>query len=81
MPIVGDDKYGDFDCNKALSRADNSVPLKRMFLHAWRFQCKHPVTGKRLELQAQLPAELARFLLHVLPDVVQSVDPLPSICP
>jgi 23S rRNA pseudouridine955/2504/2580 synthase len=67
MPIVGDDKYGDFDCNKNLARADKPVPLKRMFLHAWRFQCKHPLTGKRMELQADLPGELAQFLAHVLP--------------
>ena len=72
MPIVGDDKYGDFESNKSLSRADAISPLKRMFLHAWRFQCKHPVSGKRLEFQAALPAELARFLSSVLPGTVQS---------
>jgi 23S rRNA pseudouridine955/2504/2580 synthase len=67
MPIVGDDKYGDFECNKALARADAPAPLKRMFLHAWRFQCRHPVSGKRLEFQAGLPDELARFVQAVLP--------------
>jgi 23S rRNA pseudouridine955/2504/2580 synthase len=69
MPILGDDKYGDFDCNKALARADQAVPLKRMFLHAWRFQCKHPLTGKRIALQADLPPELAHFLAHAAPGV------------
>jgi len=67
LPIAGDDKYGDFDCNKALARAHSPTPLKRMFLHAWRLQCNHPSTGERLELQADLPAELSRFLLQVLP--------------
>ncbi len=67
LPIAGDDKYGDFDCNKALARANSPTPLKRMFLHAWRLQCNHPSTGARLELQADLPAELSRFLLQVLP--------------
>ena len=67
MPIAGDDKYGDFELNKSLARAEPPVPLKRMFLHAWRFQCSHPVTGKKLELQTELPQELAKFLLHAMP--------------
>jgi 23S rRNA pseudouridine955/2504/2580 synthase len=68
MAIVGDDKYGDFALNKSLQRADAAVPLRRMFLHAWRLQFRHPVTGTAMQLQAELPAELALFLKHVLPD-------------
>jgi 23S rRNA pseudouridine955/2504/2580 synthase len=67
MPIAGDDKYGDFERNKALVRAPGETSLKRMFLHAWRLQCDHPVTGQRMELYAELPAELAQFLQAVLP--------------
>ncbi len=72
MPIAGDDKYGDFDRNKALARGDmdgigGGVALKRMFLHAWRFRCLHPASGATLELQAPLPAELAQFLGAALP--------------
>lgn len=67
MPIVGDDKYGNFDSNKLLARPDRAVPLKRMFLHAWRFECNHPVTGKRIALVADLPAELNQFLRHAIP--------------
>ncbi|QTN29805.1 RluA family pseudouridine synthase [Rhodoferax sp. AJA081-3] len=67
LPIVGDDKYGDFDSNKALARANSTTPLKRMFLHAWRLQCNHPATGERLELQANLPTELAQFVQQILP--------------
>ncbi len=67
MPIAGDDKYGDFDCNKALARAGAQPSLKRMFLHALRLRCKHPVSAEPLELQAALPAELKQFLAQVLP--------------
>ncbi|MBC7620445.1 MAG: RluA family pseudouridine synthase [Candidatus Saccharibacteria bacterium] len=67
MPIAGDDKYGDFDLNKVLAKADQAVPLKRMFLHAWRFQCRHPATGKKVELQCELPYDLSQFLVHALP--------------
>jgi len=67
LPIVGDDKYGNFEVNKSLLRATGAGALKRMFLHAWRLQCKHPVTGEALELKADLPPELMQFLLHALP--------------
>ncbi len=56
-PIVGDDKYGDFELNRQLAR----LGLKRMFLHAWRLRIKHPVTGVEMELQAQLPVELQEW--------------------
>jgi 23S rRNA pseudouridine955/2504/2580 synthase len=56
-PIAGDDKYGDFEANKALQKAG----LKRMFLHAWRLQFDHPATGERIELLAPLPPELHCF--------------------
>jgi 23S rRNA pseudouridine955/2504/2580 synthase len=62
MPIAGDDKYGDFDCNKALAKVQNGVPLKRMFLHAWNLRCRHPATEQPLVLEAPLPVELAQFL-------------------
>ena len=57
-PIVGDDKYGDFDLNKRLHK----LGLKRMFLHAWRLQFSHPATAERITLNAPLPAELAEFI-------------------
>ena len=53
-PIAGDDKYGDFARNKALARQG----LRRMFLHAWRLQFTHPTSGERIELRAELPADL-----------------------
>jgi 23S rRNA pseudouridine955/2504/2580 synthase len=56
-PIVGDDKYGDFELNKALQRQG----LKRMFLHAWRLQFQHPAGGEPVSLQAPLPPDLQQF--------------------
>ena len=57
-PIAGDDKYGDFELNKTLQKQ----VLKRMFLHAWRLQFNHPLTGERHELLCPLPPELARLV-------------------
>ena len=59
-PIAGDDKYGDFEWNKALPKQG----LKRMFLHAWRLQFNHPVTAERVALQADLPPELKAYIDH-----------------
>ena len=58
FPIAADDKYGDFEANKALLKQG----LKRMFLHAWRLQLSHPASGEDLLLNAALPDELQRFL-------------------
>ncbi|HVZ45313.1 MAG TPA: RluA family pseudouridine synthase [Ramlibacter sp.] len=62
-PILGDDKYGDFELNRLLARNG----LKRMFLHAWRLQFSHPASLERIELTSPLPAELQKFLDHVRP--------------
>ena len=62
-PIAGDDKYGDFELNKALQKRG----LKRMFLHAWRLQFQHPATGERIELLAALPPDLKKFSEHAVP--------------
>jgi 23S rRNA pseudouridine955/2504/2580 synthase len=63
-PIAGDDKYGDFELNKALQKPSKTQPtaLKRMFLHAWRLQLTHPSTAERVELQNELPVELQSFV-------------------
>jgi len=58
FPVVGDDKYGDFGLNHQLSKRG----LKRMFLHAHELAFAHPLTGKRLDLNAPLPEDLRRML-------------------
>ncbi len=67
-PIVGDDKYGDFEFNKSLARGSAS-PGQRfdgMFLHARRLAFDHPASGERIELEAPLPAS-GTALLRQLP--------------
>jgi 23S rRNA pseudouridine955/2504/2580 synthase len=59
-PIAGDDKYGDFELNKALHKQG----LRRMFLHAWRLQFDHPASGERIALLSPLPPELQKFTDH-----------------
>ncbi len=56
--IAGDEKYGDFEHNKQLSKTG----LKRMFLHAASLRLPHPVTGEECVFEAPLPKELEQFL-------------------
>lgn len=66
-PIVGDEKYGDFELNKALARGEAvpGVRFDRMFLHARRLRFDHPATGETVELEAPLPADCSELLDHL----------------
>ena len=74
-PVMGDTVYGgsgqltdQVASQAATSKAArrNAEPEKlrlgRNFLHAARLEFTHPVTGKLLQLEAPLPAELEAFL-------------------
>ena len=56
-PVLGDDKYGDFELNKALRKQG----LKRMFLHARSLAFRHPLTGEALRIESPLPKDLEEF--------------------
>ena len=63
-PVLGDDKYGDYELNKALRKEG----LTRMFLHARSLALAHPVGGAPLVLEAPLPKDLAAFVAaHMKP--------------
>jgi len=57
-PVLGDDKYGDFDLNHRLEKAG----VRRLFLHAARLSLAHPVSKEKLALAAPLPEEMKRFI-------------------
>ena len=56
-PVLGDDKYGDFELNRALARQG----VKRLFLHAQRLAFRHPLDGKPIALESPLPDDMLRF--------------------
>ena len=62
-PVLGDDKYGDFDLNKALAKQG----VTRLMLHAGRLGFSHPSTQERLRLSAPLPEDMLRFSKSALP--------------
>ncbi|MCD6672093.1 MAG: RluA family pseudouridine synthase [Burkholderiaceae bacterium] len=57
-PIVGDDKYGNFDLNRRLAREGH----RRMYLHAQSIAFRHPRSGERLRIEAPTPAAFERLL-------------------
>ena len=69
FPILGDDKYGDFELNKRAARGElepaRGQRFGRMFLHAYATRFAHPVGGQPLELVAPLPRD-CEDLLRVL---------------
>ena len=58
FPVAGDDKYGDFERNRALAKQG----LPRLFLHAAELDLAHPISGRRMKLASPLPEALRRFL-------------------
>jgi 23S rRNA pseudouridine1911/1915/1917 synthase len=52
-PVVADPVYG---------RRGRGLPLDRQFLHAWRLGFRHPVTRRRMELEAPVPEDLEQVL-------------------
>jgi 23S rRNA pseudouridine955/2504/2580 synthase len=62
FPIVGDDKYGDFELNKQAARGEFGARLPRMFLHACATRFVHPVSGAPMALEAPLPRNCDDFL-------------------
>ncbi len=58
-PVAGDRVYGDFQFNRELRAG---IGLKRLFLHAWKLEFRHPATGQSLNLEAPLPEALEECL-------------------
>ena len=57
-PVLGDDKYGDFDLNHRLEKQG----VRRLFLHASRLAFAHPLSKEKIDLKAPLPAEIKKFV-------------------
>lgn len=54
-PLAGDRRYGDRELNRFLRER---FGLKRQFLHAFRLNLEHPITGNPLKLSSPYPDDL-----------------------
>lgn len=62
-PVIGDDKYGDFELNRTLAKEKGA----RLMLHAHHLAFAHPVTKSRVALEAPWPDSLRSFFDRVTP--------------
>jgi 23S rRNA pseudouridine1911/1915/1917 synthase len=60
FPVVGDTLYGA-PRQERIGR-ELLPPLERNFLHSARIAFEHPLSGKRMEFRASLPAQLVNYL-------------------
>ena len=60
--LLGDDNYGDYAFNGALKDGVLGAKFSRMFLHAYRLDFNHPVTGEPLTVVAPLEKSLTAIL-------------------
>ena len=63
-PIVGDAVYGEPRWQQIVDPAVAAVvrAVPRQALHAWHLAFVHPITHRRLEIHAPVPADIARLL-------------------
>ena len=64
-PILMDDKYGDFDTNKAWARAIRSAGAprpKHLALHATRLAMPHPAHGEIVTFESPMPEAWKNWL-------------------
>ncbi len=69
FPLAGDDKYGDFELNRLLSKSGH----KGMFLHAFKLSFRHPISHQECRLRAAVPAAFEALV----PGAAQRVDEAP----
>lgn len=62
FPLVGDDKYGDFDFNEQVEKGLLGIPFKRMFLHSHKIEFNHPVNGNKMIIECPLPKECSQLI-------------------
>jgi 23S rRNA pseudouridine955/2504/2580 synthase len=56
-PLVGDEKYGQYELNKELDKTMH----KRMYLHAFKLSFPHPVDERKMRIEAPMPAAFRAF--------------------
>lgn len=61
LPIIGDEKYGNFALNKTL-QSNQSYALKRLMLHASDLEFLHPINKTPLLLNAVPPDDYSEFI-------------------
>lgn len=60
-PIIGDERYGNAELDKALFTRDPRI-ARRLYLHALRIEVPHPKNGKIQIIKAPMPEEFKKVI-------------------
>ncbi|MDX2512372.1 MAG: hypothetical protein QNK25_10020, partial [Desulfobacterales bacterium] len=68
-PIIGDPVYGNRGDKKRLAAVSPELgravmALDRQMLHAWQLSFVHPVTAKRVIVEAPMPEDMIQLIDH-----------------
>lgn len=58
-PVIGDKAYGDPQANRD---AEKQQAIHRQLLHARRLEFTHPISKKRLRIEAPVPVDMQNFM-------------------
>ena len=79
-PLLADEAYGG---RRREARLEEGDPVRRaagavdrQALHAWRLAFDHPVTGRRMALEAPLPADFAQALAVLRGPLTRALSPV-----
>jgi 23S rRNA pseudouridine955/2504/2580 synthase len=62
-PIIGDDKYGDFELNSSIAK---KYGFDHMFLHAQKFEFIHYQSEQKMQIFAELPESYKTLLNKII---------------
>jgi 23S rRNA pseudouridine1911/1915/1917 synthase len=66
-PILGDPLYGN-------SSVNHFYGVHRQLLHAAKIKFNHPLSGQELELRAEPPADILRFMRKIMPNLRENLN-------
>jgi 23S rRNA pseudouridine1911/1915/1917 synthase len=62
-PLLGDVTYGRK--TNIVSRDKKEIAVPRQMLHAWKLAFNHPRTGKRMQFESPMPADMTAILEQI----------------
>jgi 23S rRNA pseudouridine1911/1915/1917 synthase len=65
FPIFGDLTYGKRQTDRLIEQT--GFTPDRLLLHSWKLAFKHPKTGKRVAVEAPIPADFQAAIIALTP--------------
>ena len=75
-PLIGERVYAGEQANRPTGQ---QVPANRNMLHAWTLAFPHPITGKKIAVEAPLPGDFVRTMKRLALVALFSLCSMPAI--